>query len=129
MTSSSSHTLTGMRKRKDEICKLLLRDEVDLTALREHSRHVGGFIDSELRCRVWPKLLGVNRFEIPDYRAFIEAHKDLAQVKIDVERSLWYHEHTLKWSEHLRERRRQALSDIIMSVLCRNPEFNYYQVI
>ena len=128
MTSSSSKNLTELKERKDAICKILLSEEIDVGVLRQYSREVGGFIDNEIRRRVWPKLLGVNRFEIPDYRAFIETHKDLAQVKLDIERSLWYHEHTMQWSEHLRGKRRQALCDIIMSVLSRNPEFNYYQV-
>ena len=128
MTPSSSGAHSEESNRKASIHKLLLCEEVDLAALRAHSREVGGYIDNELRSRVWPKLLGINRFEIPDYREYVKSHKDFHQVQLDVERSLWYHDHILDWPESLRVRRRKALSDIIMAVLCRNPNFNYYQV-
>ena len=128
MVSSSSGALSEESKRRDLIHKLLLAEQVDLAALRAHSRDIGGYVDNELRSRVWPKLLGINRFEIPDYRESVCDHRDFNQVQLDVERSLWYHDHVLEWPESLRVRRRKALSDIIMAVLCRNPNFNYYQV-
>lgn len=129
MASSSSKDSIQLRRRKETIHKLLLTNDVDLQALKTISRQSGGFVDNETRSRVWPKLLGINRFKIPDYENFIEKHRDDVQVKLDIERSLWCHEHTEIWPEPLRERRRQALKDIIMAVLCRNPNLHYYQVI
>ena len=114
-------------RRKEAIYQLLLADDVDLLALKTISRGRGGFLCNELRSRVWPKLLGINRFKIPDYAMSVVAHRDDAQVNLDIERSLWCHEHTENWSEHLRTRRRKALREIIMAVLCRNPDLHYYQ--
>ena len=114
-------------RRKEAIHQLLLADDVDLIALKAISRGRGGFLCNELRSRVWPKLLGINRFKIPDYSMSVVAHRDDAQVKLDIERSLWCHEHTENWSEPLRTRRRKALREIIMAVLCRNSELHYYQ--
>ena len=128
-SSSQAQDFVFIARRKEDIQKLLLSNDVDLQALKTISRQTGGFIDNETRSRVWPKLLGINRFKIPDYESFIEKHRDDVQVKLDIERSLWCHEHTEIWPEPLRERRRQALKDIIMAVLCRNPNLHYYQVI
>jgi hypothetical protein len=109
------------------IQKLLWSEEIDFLTLKKLSRQVGGFLDNQTRARVWPKLLQVNRFNTPHYRGFIESHRDDSQVRCDIERSLWSHKHTEMWSEPLREKRRQALSDIIRAILCRNSEFHYYQ--
>lgn len=111
-----------------EISRLLMEDPVDLRALRRLSRCPGGFVTNQMRARVWPKLLGVNRFEIPDYRSYIDPHRDDSQVRIDVERSLWRIDKTLHWREAYREDRRQALCDVIMAVLCRNSDIYYFQV-
>ncbi len=114
--------------RESEISRLLMEGTVDLRALRKLSRLEGGFLTNQIRARVWPKLLGVNRFDIPDYRSFIDPHRDDSQVKVDVERSLWRVDKTEKWRDAYREDRRQALCDIIMAVLCRNSDIYYYQV-
>ena len=114
--------------REAEISRLLMKEPVDLKELRKISRLPGGFLSNQIRARVWPKLLGVNRFDISDYRCFIDPHRDDSQVKVDVERSLWRIDKTLNWREPYREDRRQALCDIIMAVLCRNSDIYYYQV-
>lgn len=128
MEKLSPNNLTELKNRKESIYGLLLADNVNLQALKVISRGVGGFLSNDIRSRVWPKLLGINRFIIPDYEMDIVAHKDDGQVHLDVERSLWSHEHTIGWSEAFRTKRRRALKDIIMAVLCRNPELHYYQV-
>jgi TBC1 domain family member 20 len=128
MEKLALNNLIELRNRKESIHALLLADNVNLQALKVISRGVGGFLSNEIRARVWPKLLGINRFIIPDYEIDIVAHKDDGQVNLDVERSLWSHEHTIGWSEAFRTKRRRALKDIIMAVLCRNPELHYYQV-
>jgi hypothetical protein len=109
------------------IDKILLTEKVDLILLKKISRQQGGFIDNNTRSRVWPKLLCINRFNIPDHRGFISPHRDDLQLKADIDRSLWSHEVTRNWSESLRNKRRKSLSDIILSILCRNSDFHYYQ--
>jgi hypothetical protein len=61
-------------ERESEISRLLMEGTVDLRALRKISRLEGGFMSNQIRARVWPKLLGINRFDIPDYRSFIDPH-------------------------------------------------------
>lgn len=117
-----------LKVREEEISRLLMEQPVDLKALRKLSRSEGGFLNNQIRSRVWPKLLGVNRFDIPDYRSFIDPHRDDSQVKVDVERSLWKIDKTVSWREAYREDRRKALCDIIMAILCRNADLYYYQV-
>lgn len=117
-----------LKVREEEISRLLMEQPVDLKALRKLSRSEGGFLNNQIRSRVWPKLLGVNRFDIPDYRSFIDPHRDDSQVKVDVERSLWKIDKTVGWREAYREDRRKALCDIIMAILCRNTDLYYYQV-
>lgn len=117
-----------MKERETEINRLLMEEPVDLRELRKVSRLEGGFVSNQLRSRVWPKLLGINRFDIPDYRSFIDPHRDDSQVKVDVERSLWRVDKTVNWRDGYREDRRQALCDIIMAILCRNTDLYYYQV-
>lgn len=117
-----------LKAREAEISKLLIAEPVDLKALRKISRLEGGFLTNQIRARVWPKLLNVNRFDIPDYRSFIDPHRDDTQVSVDVERSLWRIDKTQNWREAYREDRRKALCDIIMAILCRNSDIYYYQV-
>lgn len=77
--------------------------------------------------RVWPKLLGVNRYDVKDFRAHIVPHRDENQVLNDIDRSLWSLNPTTSWSPALRHRRREALFNIIMAVLCKNESLYYYQ--
>jgi TBC1 domain family member 20 len=105
----------------------LLSERVDLKYLRNLSRSPGGFLDSKLRAQIWPKLLGINRYNIPDFKAHIFPHKDDSQVRVDIDRSLWSYCDNKDWIDQYRERRRQALSDIMSAILCRNPRLHYYQ--
>jgi hypothetical protein len=107
---------------------VILEQPVDLELLRSLSRRKGGFLTNKLRTRIWPKLLGINRYKIDDYLQYIDPHRDNSQVKCDVERSLWNIEIVKTWNESYRERRRKALLEIIMAILCRNQGMYYYQV-
>lgn len=107
--------------------RILHQQPVDLQALYAVSRLEGGFLNRQLRARVWPKLLGINRYSVPDYRAFIGPHRDLNQVRCDIERSLWNYPETRKWSDLLREKRRDALASMILSILCRHSKLHYFQ--
>jgi hypothetical protein len=117
-----------MNDRAEQINDILIQKNVDLDALRRYSRHTGGFINSRLRTRVWPKLLNINRYRIEDYRSYIVPHQDDPQISCDVERSLWTLSQIKFWKESQMERKRKALSDIIKAVLCRNKKLHYYQV-
>eukprot|EP01038_Epipyxis_sp_PR26KG_P009667 gene9667-13016_t len=110
-----------------EIDTILLQQPVDIDALKLISRNPGGFINCRIRTRVWPKLLNINRYNVVDYRSYIDPHRDDTQVKCDVDRSLWNYRHIETWKESYREKRRKVLSDIIMSVLCKNENLYYYQ--
>jgi hypothetical protein len=137
------------RKRLDLINKALLAEKVDLRNLHTLSRIEGGFINNQVRWRVWPKLLAVNRYNIADFRSYIDPHRgkiftvslsefplpvlikitlDDSQLRCDIERSLWNYDVTKDWDDELREARRNSLSNIITAILCRNPTLHYYQV-
>lgn len=118
--------MTSKAERIVEEC--ILQQPVDLEALRALSRQPGGFQSNKLRVRVWPKLLDINRYNLDDFAQDIDPHRDDSQVKCDVERSLWNIEVVKNWRDSYRDRRRRALSDIIMSILCRNKGLYYYQV-
>lgn len=113
---------------EQEIRSILIESTlVDISRLKQVSRLKGGFLNAGIRQRVWPKLLGVNRYDVKDFRAHIVPHRDENQVLNDIDRSLWSLNPTTSWSPALRHRRREALFNIIMAVLCKNESLYYYQ--
>ncbi len=113
---------------EESISRLLEQQPVDLVALRKIAHQPGGFQSHRLRVQVWPKLMGINRYQMSDYRQFIDPHCDDSQVRCDVERSLWNnHESCKHWSDSYREKRRKALAEIIIAILARNKHLYYYQ--
>lgn len=55
--------------------------------MRQHAISLGGLVDSHVRKKAWPKLAGVNVFDIPLYLGPpLSSHKDRAQVLLDVNR-------------------------------------------
>lgn len=113
---------------ENEIHALLLQQPIDLSQLRAYSRKPGGYQTNQLRARVWPKLLGINRFTLVDYRNYvIRPNKDENQINADVERSLWTHEPMKFWKESHRERRRQVLAEMMMAIVSKNKHLHYYQ--
>lgn len=149
-SSSSSANFTRTKQVdaavEESINEILKQQPVDLQALRNLSRSPGGFQSHLLRIRVWPKLLGVNRFRISDYRAYIHTEDDIfravedpddpnnftsmsQQVRCDVERSLWSKgSGASEWTDDYRERRRKSLAEIILAILGHNPGMHYFQV-
>lgn len=118
---------SSYQQREALLNRILLQQPVDLEALYTISRLEGGFLTRELRGRIWPKLLGINRYNVPDYRGFLKPHRDFNQVGCDIDRSLWNYPETNLWSEEFREKRRNALSSMILSILCRHSELHYFQ--
>ena len=47
------------------ILNSLSSDPVDVTSLRHEAATKGGLLCNELRKKVWPKLLGINTYNIP----------------------------------------------------------------
>jgi hypothetical protein len=81
-----SEILGNLQYRRQCILNLLSQDPVDLVLLKSISRLPGGFLDNDIRDQVWPKLVGVNRYQCVDFREFIINHAETNQVDIDIER-------------------------------------------
>ena len=112
---------------QDEIVELITNDPIDLQKFHSLSRQKDGFVDSSTRRRIWPKLLGISKYDIIDYRKYVRQHRDTQQVICDVERSLWNLKDTSRWTKSFMHRRREALLGIILATLCRNEKLYYYQ--
>lgn len=118
---------TGAQERRiADIERILNTQPVDLDALHTISRREGGFISHELRQRIWPKFLGINRYETDDYR--LSSDKEVTRkIRCDIERSFWNYSHCKTWSEELLRQKRGMLSDMITATLSRNENLQYYQ--
>ena len=85
--TSSCAGLHWQREKEIQIGKALGSSPVDIAALRRHAISMGGLFHSRIRKRVWPKLVGVNMYNITSYEgAPLMNHKDRAQVLLDVNR-------------------------------------------
>lgn len=105
----------------------LASDPVDINRLKCIARREGGFCSNKLRSRIWPKLLGVNRYDIIDYKTLLCPHRDKEQLRCDIERSLWSFDSCKYWDEHYLLRKRLVLQEIITAVLCTNQHLYYFQ--
>lgn len=75
--------------REERIARIystLLSEKVDLHRLHELSRQEGGFISNEVRQRVWPKLLGVNRYSLVDFKSNVDPKRNFKSIQCDVDR-------------------------------------------
>lgn len=114
-------------------------DPVDVETLGYLAVTGDGLINNDIRCKVWPKLLLVNVYNIEkphggpkkrkqhslDEETMFRKNKYWNQVHLDVNRS------HRRFPPNIRASRRTALQHqvikVIMRVLCRNPELHYYQ--
>ncbi|XP_028391703.1 TBC1 domain family member 20-like [Dendronephthya gigantea] len=114
-------------------------DPVDVDTLGYLAITGDGLINNDIRTKVWPKLLLVNVYDIPkptggpkkrrqhsfEEEKVFRKNKYWNQVHLDVKRS------QRRFPPNLRVSRRTALQgqviNVIMRVLCRNPELHYYQ--
>ena len=114
-------------KRIRQIERLLNTQPVDLDALHTVSRLEGGFINNELRQRVWPKFLGVNRYMAGEFRTESGDRAITRKIRCDVERSFWNFSHCKDWDEAKLQEKRVLLTDLITACLEHNPGLQYYQ--
>ena len=119
-----------MKERENIIVleKLLSSPTIDLQQLHTISRQKDGFINNNIRKRVWPKLLGLNRYSNNDYRQNIDQIRDFFSIECDILRSLWNYDNIVEWDETQRNKRRVILYNIIKAILSRHPnKLHYYQ--
>lgn len=120
--------MNDLDARELQVDQILLHDPVDLSKLHEISRQCGGFLNSEIRRKVWPKLTGVDRYMCANIEhPTAWNHPDAHQVKCDIDRSLWNIDCTLPWSESFREKKRNILNNMILTILSKNKNLHYYQ--
>ena len=91
----------------------------DLSDLRKQS--IKGFGTNESRRAAWRLVLGIQRSYNPTVVSRSD-HRDYEQVMADVNRSFLF-----VASDEFRQRKREQLEKVIMTVLVRNPGFHYYQ--
>jgi hypothetical protein len=117
-------TSEGWHMRKiRHICAALNRDPVDVDMLREEAKSNGGLLSTYIRKESWHKLLGINRYIIPQC-PYLE-HKDKHQISLDVNRCgrRLPKELTDEGRNHLQDQ----LTRVITRVLVTHPHLSYYQ--
>ena len=124
--SVEQNRVSSERQRVAQMERLLNTQPVDLDALFTVSRLPGGFLRNDLRKKIWPKFLGINRYDTPDFESFAEKEVP-QQIRCDVERSFWSFNHSKDWSTEKLEEKRRLLGNIITAVLARNSDLYYYQ--
>ncbi len=112
-------------RRRKQIEDIIDSQPVDLDELHAISRLPGGFIDNDLRKRVWAKFLAINKYKKLDFRSL--SQKPSQQLRVDVDRSFHSLDHTKEWSEEKFARKKVLLTDIITATLKRNETLHYYQ--
>ncbi|KAK9844193.1 hypothetical protein WJX81_007703 [Elliptochloris bilobata] len=116
---------------------LLDKEQVDLAQIRKISV-VRGLVNSEVRGRVWPLLLGVEpQLSAEAEEEYLQArcakHADSAVVECDLQRSLW--SFTEGWSDEARDAKRDELRHVLTAAVCagggageeEDGEVRYYQ--
>jgi len=120
-----------LKEKVRRINNALDSDPVDIEALRAFALSAYGYVTDDIRCRVWPKLLNVNVYNLPRRKEVdveqseFRENKYFHQVRLDIDRS------QRRFPSGTRVSRRRVLqsqlTNIIMRTLCRNPELHYYQ--
>ena len=62
---------------------------VNIKALKAMAFEPHGFLTKDVRKRVWPKLLGIDRYTQPYQHAYQQYNDQEQQVMRDIERSMW----------------------------------------
>ncbi|XP_045600926.1 TBC1 domain family member 20 [Procambarus clarkii] len=122
----SQAALDRLRKQQ-QIQDVLSSTPLDLEALRDLAIGDGGLVKDELRRKAWPCLMMIEHMEMTPKPTLdvIKAHKDYNQVVLDVKRSL------KRFPPGIDDDYRIILMDqltvLIIRVLMKHPELNYYQ--
>jgi hypothetical protein len=122
---SNATTQERIEQRIQLIEEVLATQPVDLDELHSMSRQRGGFMNSDLRRRVWSKFLAVDKYDKVDFRSM--SQKPDAQVRCDIDRSFYSLNHTHEWPEEKFAAKKNLLGDTITSILVRNGDLSYYQ--
>jgi hypothetical protein len=81
---------SGITHREDTIINMILNPTTCPTVRSEVllalTRLPGGLRTHAIRSRVWPKLLGINRYALQDFRPYLGDHADAKQIECDVDR-------------------------------------------
>lgn len=92
--------------------------------LRKLSRK--GFIDNELRKKVWPILLGCDEFDNNEY-LINNDHNYYEQIKKDTIRSMHHFDITKCYSINRRQREQETLERILNGIFGKNLDLHYTQ--
>ncbi|GAB5030083.1 tbc domain-containing protein [Nannochloropsis oceanica] len=119
---------TSMAQREKAIRDLIVQNPVPLEKLRALALAPGdGFCNNALRSVIWPKLLGLNRFESqPSFHDQVARNQWSDQIGRDVARSLW-HYHMPHAKKRKRGSRRRLLAKMINALMSKHPTLHYYQ--
>ena len=120
---SASSLSDSNNRESDAVLNQITRKSLRDLAITEY-----GLLNDELRRRAWPQLVGVNMLTetcVLPTQEEVEAHKSYRQVVMDVDRSL------KRFPPGIAEEERPDLQDqltrLIVRVLMKHPQLNYYQ--
>lgn len=126
-TKPKSQAVLDREKKVLNVEDVLSSTPLDLEALRELAIGEGGLVRDELRRKAWPRLMMIEHMAVSPKPSLdvIKAHKDYHQVVLDVKRSL------KRFPPGIDDDYRLVLMDqltvLIIRVLMKHPELNYYQ--
>lgn len=118
--------LHWQREKVRHIQAALNSDPVDISALRQYACSLGGLVHANVRKKVWPKLAGVNMYDVKPYSGPpLVSHKDRAQVQLDVNRCT--KRIPKSYSEEKQCKVQEQLTRVILRLLAENSRLHYYQ--
>ncbi|GAA5848531.1 hypothetical protein JCM9279_006594 [Rhodotorula babjevae] len=130
-----ARSLPASTTRRERILDAVERD--DKVLLRDFSAEDDGFVDDELRRRVWPALLGCDikgkqraidgdgAYDAAAVLAALPERDDERQVRLDIARSLVNYPQDVRDED--RDGLRVKLETAILTVLRRHPALHYFQ--
>lgn len=103
------------------------KDDNKIEVLRKFALSKGGLVNDEIRCKVWPALLGLDpaNVEMCVDRAELEQHPEYHQVVLDVKRSLKRFPPGIPYEQ--RVALQDQLTHLILRVIIKYPHLRYYQ--
>lgn len=109
------------------LSQVLSEQPVNTASLRKLAA-VRGLVNSELRRRIWPILLGVSLESLQLNASYenlcLTKHRDSQVVSVDVLRSLWAF--TPNWSDDRRDAKRQQLQRLLNATIANRAGVAYY---